>query len=372
MGILRFILALSVVAAHCGPLFNITGFIGGSLSVQCFFMISGFYMSLILTEKYNKINNGYFTFITNRLLRLYPLYWTILILTGIFFLLLGIKQGSFTFFEQYNSCNIFSLAYVIFSEIFVLFQDLILFVFVEPDSGNLQFTINFKDHYPALHKLLLVPQAWSLGIEILFYLIAPYLTKKSNLFLIIIIGLSMTLRLILFNSYNLKHDPWTYRFFLTEICFFLLGILSFRIYKNTVSKKTFPLLTHYFTVAIIILITTLYKTIPDIRLEFISFTLKGIVFIAIIFIAIPYLFHFFKNSKFDNAIGELSYPIYISHILVMLSISIFIPHTIWSGTLITLITILLSLALNHFISRPIDQFRNKRVSQNSIPSSNRE
>ena len=77
MGILRILLAISVVLSHSSSIFRVS-FVGGPLAVQAFFIISGFYMSLILNEKYIGVNNSYKLFISNRFLRLYPMYWVIL------------------------------------------------------------------------------------------------------------------------------------------------------------------------------------------------------------------------------------------------------------------------------------------------------
>jgi peptidoglycan/LPS O-acetylase OafA/YrhL len=69
MGVLRTLLALSVVLSHSGPLFGIE-LVGGQLAVQSFYMISGFYMTMVLTEKYVNANSSYRLFISNRILRL--------------------------------------------------------------------------------------------------------------------------------------------------------------------------------------------------------------------------------------------------------------------------------------------------------------
>src|SRR5574340_1067478 len=83
MGILRFILALTVIIAHSEPLYGFV-FIEKVMAVQSFYIISGFYMAFILNEKY--VGPGsYRIFITNRILRLYPAYWCILGLTVIGF-----------------------------------------------------------------------------------------------------------------------------------------------------------------------------------------------------------------------------------------------------------------------------------------------
>ncbi len=53
MGMTRFFLALSVVLFHTGAQKML---VGGVIAIQVFYIFSGFYMSLILSTKYNKIN----------------------------------------------------------------------------------------------------------------------------------------------------------------------------------------------------------------------------------------------------------------------------------------------------------------------------
>ena len=79
MGLLRLLLAISVITTHCGPCLGFSP-LGGVEAVQTFFMISGFYMAMILTEKYRG-PGSYRSFLINRFLRIYPLYWIALILT---------------------------------------------------------------------------------------------------------------------------------------------------------------------------------------------------------------------------------------------------------------------------------------------------
>ena len=79
MGFLRLILSLSVVLYHAGSLFGYTG-MNGLVAVHIFFIISGFYMALIIKNKYSKAKRPYYTFITNRFLRIYPIYWVVLVL----------------------------------------------------------------------------------------------------------------------------------------------------------------------------------------------------------------------------------------------------------------------------------------------------
>ena len=52
MGTIRLLLAISVVIAHSNPFFG-QRLWEGEIAVELFFIISGFYMALILNEKYN-------------------------------------------------------------------------------------------------------------------------------------------------------------------------------------------------------------------------------------------------------------------------------------------------------------------------------
>ncbi len=99
MGLLRLFLAVSVVVAHTSLFLGTNFFVAGSIAVEAFFIISGFYMSLILNEKYVG-ENSYRLFITNRLLKLYPIYWVVLLVSIIFsfwipmFQNIGVEQFS--------------------------------------------------------------------------------------------------------------------------------------------------------------------------------------------------------------------------------------------------------------------------------------
>src|SRR5215469_1812386 len=79
MGALRVFLAINVVSEHAGPILGI-GAMPGFLAVELFYVISGFYMGLILTEKYQHAG-GWKIFYVNRALRLLPIYYFVLALT---------------------------------------------------------------------------------------------------------------------------------------------------------------------------------------------------------------------------------------------------------------------------------------------------
>src|SRR5262245_57884456 len=86
MGTFRVVLALAVMIAHIatmvGPSIvnreSLHILIWSGQAVFAFFIISGFYMALIINEKYAKLPNGTSRFYLNRALRLYPIHWVVL------------------------------------------------------------------------------------------------------------------------------------------------------------------------------------------------------------------------------------------------------------------------------------------------------
>ena len=86
IGLIRILLASAVMLAHIPA--NKLLFIDGQVAVLGFFIISGFYMNLVTTEKYQSNRSG---FLFNRVLRLYPAYFIALALS----ILLKISIGNF-------------------------------------------------------------------------------------------------------------------------------------------------------------------------------------------------------------------------------------------------------------------------------------
>ncbi|MEP7321744.1 MAG: acyltransferase [Saprospiraceae bacterium] len=365
MGIVRLLLALSVVAAHSGS----NTFVGGKIAVQSFYIISGFYMSLIINEKYIGANNSYRLFITNRLIRIFPVYWIVLLITVLACICISIVSNghSFPIFEHYLSVksNVWSLTYLILTNLVIFGQAAVLFLGISSESGNLFFTSNFWNTSPLLYKFLFVPQAWTLALELSFYLIAPFILKRGLKIVITLIILSLLLRFILFNFYLLQNDPWTARFFPTEIMFFLSGYLSYRIYillKNKSVSNYFYLFMLAFTLVFI----TLYKYFPSINISWCSFPMKEMIYFTTIILSVPFLFNFLKNNKIDNKIGELSYPVYISHMLIIticgaISSQASLFDFLKKDWVIGIITIVFAIILNKTVVSPIERYRQSRL-----------
>jgi len=363
MGILRFLLALSVLTSHFGPVIGLD-FIGGQLAVQSFFMISGFYMSMILNEKYTGKNSSFKLFITNRLLRLYPLYGAVLIFSLATCLFIGFTNTDhhYPVFENYYDANtgFLSCLFLCFSQLFIIGQDLVMFLGIQPDSGSLFFTSNFWNTSPQLYTFLLVPQAWSLALEFTFYLIAPLLLRKKTGLICAVVGLSLVLRFMLYYTAGLQNDPWTYRFFPTEIVFFLIGSLGYKFYIKIKVLKFSSLLGYMLSIALITFILK-YPQIPLGQRILFQYSLKDAAYLAMVAFSIPFLFVAFKKSGLDAAIGELSYPIYISHLLMAKICWLFHADSMHTPLFIALATIIFSVILNQSITKPIERYRQNRL-----------
>lgn len=348
MGILRTLLAISVFLVHSQPNDFL---IGGQLSVQLFYMISGFLISFILTERksYKNIKDFYL----NRFLRIYPIYFLTSLITLLFYLFshyLGNEKNSFLIFYE-NEIKIISI--VILSNIVIFFQDLLFFLGIE--NNSFVFLRNYLNSEIILTNGLIVPQSWTLALEFSFYIIAPFVVKKMRLMILLII-ISLFLKFFLYTN-GLADDPWNYRFFPNEISLFLLGSLSHQLFlekfrKYSIIFKNLPLFSTLFLIILIFLYPLINK---------IYFFEKGLLLFFLFFFLIPFTFIFSNQNSWDRNIGELSYPIYIIHIsiinftaYIMKENSIFYSVSIVS----LLMTILFSIFINLYLNKPLEKLRN--------------
>jgi peptidoglycan/LPS O-acetylase OafA/YrhL len=355
MGILRLLLALSVVFAHSTSFFGYS-FVGGEIAVKAFYIISGFYMSLILNEKYVGKNNSYKLFISNRFLRLYPIYWVVMIMT-ILFSVFSLLYTNYNdplklkcYLEYYHSMSFGSIIFLIFSNIFIFFQDIIMFMGYDIKNGTFFLTENFRNSDPALYSFLFVPQAWTIAIELTFYLIAPFILRKKLPVIIVIIIFSAVLKIYLWQKgYN--YDPWTYRFFPLEIMYFMFGNVSYRLYQRLKVKKINISLA-FTSLVLMVISTVLYYNY--------QFVIKTYIYFIVFILFLPYIFMLTKKWKVDTFIGDLSYPIYICHGFIILIFNFIYDFKI-NGWQLAIFSIVFSVLLNEVVAKPIERIRQRRL-----------
>ncbi len=366
MGILRVLLALAVVMAHTEGLYGLY-LTGGPLAVEIFFIISGFYMTMILEQKYAG-KNGIILFWSNRALRLYPMYLTVLFISVaaciVSFALFGIWGKIEPYITYRDNLSWLSYLYLIATNLFIFGQDTLMFMGLNRDTGNFYFAHDFTDTHPHLFSFLFIPQAWTLGVELSFYVIAPFIVKRSTLFIVSLASLSILTKIFTFNVLKWNHDPWTYRFFPSELCFFLFGTLSYKLYATDKLKHLCIGNFKYYVSAGYFALVFAYQFI-DIPSETLPYIKEWFILGATL-LTIPFLFDCSKSNKFDNRLGELSYPIYISHMFIVLSASLLLKKyspTLYEHRSILCIisTMGLSYVLVIFVSDPIERLRRRRI-----------
>lgn len=370
MGILRFYLALCIVAAHSNNFFPWQNH-NGMQAVQIFYLISGFYMAHI-TSCYNSSIEFYIS----RLIRIYIPYYFVLLIVIIISLssgyILNFWGQLIPFRSQIGSNGFTGIALSTISNLTIFFQDWILF-FKDEGSEGLLFTTNFLNSKAPLYQYLMIPQAWSVGVELTFYLFVPILNKRSSSALIIVLVTSLILRVFTYEQLNLNNDPWNYRFFPFELSIFIIGMLSNRVYQfasrsnfilnftkiNKIIKFAFGYLSLFTIIFFSVKLRPLL--IKYIGLQYVDLTLY-----VIWGLFIPVIFYVFKFNKIDRYIGDLSYPVYLLHFMVIVyTTEIFNKSGLDInnlGATSSLITVILAILLHQYVLFPIDKKRHEIAS----------
>jgi peptidoglycan/LPS O-acetylase OafA/YrhL len=155
LGLFRYFLALGVAYGH---LTNELIWMSTAYSVFCFYLVSGYLMSLVLNEVYIGSENT-FRYLANRALRIYPPYIVVLIVTTVTVSLVP------------------ALMDIALSGLLTLGHAVRL-----PSSGQQWFANISLLYQPA--EGLAVSQAWSLHVELVYYVAMIFLVRhKSRVFL---------------------------------------------------------------------------------------------------------------------------------------------------------------------------------------------
>lgn len=358
MGIIRLLLALCVVVGHANrpewyPI------VRPEYAVEMFFIISGFYMALVLNEKYLPLPsaaNAYRLFIQSRALRLFPVYLAVLLVTVVVQSLWARAAGSpdtqafgsiapAVLFWKHAALNPASAGVLAGTNLLMLGQDAMMYLQVNTHTGALGFTPDWGRVPLAAWRFLLLPQGWSLGIEALFYLVAPLVVRRSVPVIAGAVVLSLAVRTAL-RHFGLVNDPWNSRFFPSELHLFFLGALGYRAYRWLRAKQAFRLWQGVAALAAaLVMIAFCWHTRlwhhPD---------LPELLFAA----AVPLIFALSKTNKLDRWVGELSYPLYVVHILVIQAVR----HAGYKGMHDTVLCSLAAAVLLMFaVDQPVERLR---------------
>lgn len=334
--------------------------------MHCFFVISGFYMALVLNETYLPSNATYFDFISSRALRLAPAYLTVVattVLLAIFLAIAGFAVlppvgGVATLLRAGAGYPL--LAINALSQVSFLGQDLFYFLGWTPSAG-LEFVSDFRKQPDALYDLAVVPPAWSLSLEFYFYLLAPFVVRRPIFALVFLIAGSVLCRLLLASMLGWRGDPWSYRFFPSELAFFLAGVLAYRLQWKRGPSSGLWIAALALLGTVLGLVDILGVWQPGAPAQ----RWARVPLFAFLVASIPTLFRWTKDWKADRYVGDLSYPLYVCHCLVIWIAGVVCGSlTTWSGRVLAIVgTVLFAVALQKWVDVPVDRFRHARLRQ---------
>lgn len=362
MGTIRTLLALSVVLYHSYHIFG-EKLVGGRVAVQAFYLISGFYMALILNEKYKAGKGSYKLFLTNRFLRIFPAYWVTLFLVILMCVAgqIGWNQPFYFWYwaNKWDTMHWSTIVLFILANVFLIGSDWLTYSGVNERTGLLELSRSSFSYSPMAFQFLLIPQIWSVGVEVSFYLIAPFLLRKKWVVQAGVLLASLLLRYILFEYQGMKFDPWTYRFFPNELAFFMAGSLAYKLYVVLKHKKI-PNYVNGTAWLLAIALIVIYPHIDFMEEKFLHW-----YFYSLFVLLLPFIFLFSKNNKYDRIAGELSFPIYIGHHFIMfLWRQYFFTHfenLKWFGAVTAISTLLFAIILWLGVINPIEKIRQRRL-----------
>lgn len=325
-GLVRFVLATLVV------LFHITKFIFiGHLAVFCFFILSGYWVSLMYENKYSKAKQPLLVFYSSRIFRLLPVYYLVSIFTFVMLFLFDSKS-----LEGLDFTSIKGIGFVL-ANFFLL-------------------GYNQLDFQP------LVP-AWSLDIELQFYLLLPMILlfmKQRNIRILLI---TVSFFLALYFSFLLP-ELFISKTLLTYLVYFLIGI---EIYKSKIKFTPKIEFTFNFLFIVILLVHYLVPNLFAV-VKMSNSSYYEFFNILVSFLLIPLLANSVlrKSDSTDILLGGMSYVLYLSHWMFIIPYNYYINELTKTDRILyalayLFVTFLFSFLVYQYYDMPIDKLRKKWV-----------
>jgi peptidoglycan/LPS O-acetylase OafA/YrhL len=272
LGTYRFLLALAVAVAHAGtaPLHL------GVAAVISFYILSGFVMTALI-ERYYLAPEKVMGFYLDRAMRLYP-------------------QFIVYFFA--------SLALMWWK------PDAVFSSGLTPLKAALNLPIAPLGLYMVfdLGNAMVIPQAWSLGLEVMFYLVIPWIVLYADRR--IVAALSLVVFLIAYFGV-LNADYFAYRLLPGTLFMFLAGGMIFKL-KDRALPPT-PIAALWVLVATLLVGTWVFP-------QFNAFYNRAVLAGLLVGLPAAWLLRHGNESKLDARLGNLSYGVFLNHIFIIWTI----------------------------------------------------
>ncbi|MCH7128154.1 acyltransferase [Escherichia coli] len=349
LGIVRFFLASCVVVFHLSAQVSYLG----QFSVNCFYVISGFLITMILNETY-KFNLA--TFSLNRFLRLYPTYYFFLLIGSLIIFLMPHANefhlswtGRFLSGDGISNALIFPWALVCEkadTHPFGLFFGSCPFI-----SDGSRFRI--------------VASSWSVGVELICYFVLWLFIARHWLSTMLFVVLLSCYHAFIF--YTVGSQSAVYAPVVAALLPFSIGSTGFYIYKKLKPYLFFSLKMQVMILLASILVFMLnwymFNQTQTNGWNPTHYYINNIIALLIVILLVDSKPKG-KLGYFSKLLGDLSYPVFLSHYFggyfAWLIIGFNNPSRGWEiFSLGYAISIAMGLVSVFLIDRRISQVRNK-------------
>lgn len=319
LGTLRLVLALLVALSHAGV--RVAGLTPGVLAVVGFYLISGYVMAGLIRRHYH--HRGQVpAFYLDRVIRLAPQY----------FFYVGLTLAWYFFSQPVGN------PYLSHSPSTL---DILNNLLIVP--------LNFY-MYTGSDEFTLIPPAWSLGAEVQFYLMAPFILIWPRRMLAA--GL-VSLGFYLAALGSLIHSDWFgFRLLPGTLLFFLLGAYLQQLHHRQQKTRAAALATAVaLLAAVAIVVLQRLGLLPH---TFHVETLLGLMLGVVLLCALAPL----ARTRWDNLAGDISYGVFLNHFLIMWTV---FPGGVSTAQLPALLALSITLAwlTQRYMEQPLLKLRRR-------------
>jgi peptidoglycan/LPS O-acetylase OafA/YrhL len=374
MGSLRLLLALLVVYFHAqaftvyvqggAPFATVLPVPDGRSAVQMFYLISGFYMALVLNTKYRTADSNWL-FYTNRFLRLWPAAVVVNLLVVLSFLVIGevrlfrLASGIGELLGWLGSLDAGSLVFLAFTNIFVVGQDLLWFLGFAP--GGVTFApFGSEGHNGS--ALSLNHPLFTVAIEAFYYALSPFVLRRGWRVAAGFVVLGGLYHFLVFAT-GASSLIWGYHFVASAAYFYFMGACAYHLYRWLGQEPmrgrlaARPGLAWGIALGGLLLLLPIYWLMP-----------RGTLFMApVLALVVPVLFTLTRQHRADRMVGELSFGVYLAHFPILMLLGPLVsPLGLWLWT--SLLSVAAALLLYWAVEQPIDRWRQRRAAAAGRPA----
>ncbi|MCV6588821.1 MAG: acyltransferase [Marinobacterium sp.] len=334
-GTFRLLLAIAVALSHIG--ITVAGLNPGVTAVAVFYLISGFMMTGLLRQHYTSIRVVH-RFYLDRALRIYPQYLFVLVLTITLVSLASIDS------VYLSGLEVRSYAEILLANLAIIPLNFFMFT--------------------GIHDVTLIPPAWSLGAELQFYLLLPFvllLPARGRLLLML-----ASLLVFMVASTGLINSDWYgYRLLPGILWVFLLGGWLQERVVQSVSRADFYAAAIQLAVLLApLLLWGLWLQMRgQLALPFNREVLLGVLAGAPAILLLAQL----PRHRFDEKLGDLSYGTFLAHFLVVwLGKAEILPSAQSQPLLFIGISLFLGVIGFYLVERPVVRWRRRLRSTRTV------